>query len=120
MLKVCNKKQYFNKTLLSSNFTDDFEQVGEVAVRRCFAKSVLLNIFLNSQKKTCARKTCAGDPFWYSCRAPASNFIKKEIPVQISSCELCKIFKSIFFEEHLRVTVFLYQSSQLTRGPPFY
>ena len=99
MLKVCNKKQYFNETLLSSNFTDDFEQVGEVAVRRCFAKSVLLK---------------------YSCRAPASNFIKKETLVQISSCELCKIFNSIFFEEHLRVTVFLYQSSQLTRGPPFY
>ena len=32
------------------------------------------------------------------------NFIKKETPIQVFSCEYCKIFKkSPYFEEHLRV-----------------
>ena len=34
----------------------------------------------------------------------ASNFIKKETLAQMFSCELCKIFKSNFFTEHLRTT----------------
>ena len=38
----------------------------------------------------------------------ACNFInkkKKETPTQVFSCEFYKIFKSIFFTEHLRTTV---------------
>ena len=31
----------------------------------------------------------------------ASNFINKEIPTQVFSCEYCEIFKTSFFEEHL-------------------
>ena len=31
--------------------------------------------------------------------------IKKETPRQVFSCEYCEIFKSTYFEEHLRATV---------------
>ena len=33
------------------------------------------------------------------------NFIKKEIPKQVFSCEYCEIFKNTYFEEHLRTVV---------------
>ena len=32
----------------------------------------------------------------------ACNFVKKESPTQVFSCEFCKIFKNTFFVEHLR------------------
>ena len=31
----------------------------------------------------------------------ACNFIKKETPVPVFSCEYCEIFKNTYFEEHL-------------------
>ena len=34
----------------------------------------------------------------------ASNFIKKEIPKQVFSCETSKIFKNTYFVEHTRTT----------------
>ena len=34
----------------------------------------------------------------------AWNFIKKDTPAQVFSCEFYKIFKNIFFTEHLRAT----------------
>ena len=34
----------------------------------------------------------------------ASNFIKKEIPKQLFSCETSKIFKNTYFVEHTRKT----------------
>ena len=30
------------------------------------------------------------------------NFIEKETPTQMLSCEISKIFKNIFFKEHFR------------------
>ena len=32
------------------------------------------------------------------------NFIKKETPTQVFSCEFCEISKNTFFTEHLPVT----------------
>ena len=32
------------------------------------------------------------------------NFIKKETPAQVFSCEFCEISKNIFFKEHIRTT----------------
>ena len=32
----------------------------------------------------------------------ACNFIKKETPTPVSSCEICEIFKKTFFTGHLR------------------
>ena len=34
----------------------------------------------------------------------ASNFIRKETPTQIFSCEICKIFKNTFIQKHLLTT----------------
>ena len=34
-------------------------------------------------------------------QATACNFVKKEIPAQVFSCEFCEIYKNIFFTEHL-------------------
>ena len=34
-------------------------------------------------------------------QAEACNFIKKETPTQVFSCEYCEIFKGSFFIEHL-------------------
>ena len=38
-------------------------------------------------------------------RPEAWNFIKKETPTQVFSCEFCDIFKNNFFTEHLPATV---------------
>ena len=35
----------------------------------------------------------------------ARNFIKKETPAQVISCEYCEIFKNTYFEEHLQTAV---------------
>ena len=29
---------------------------------------------------------------------------QKEVPTQVFSCEICEIFKNIYFEEHMRTT----------------
>ena len=34
------------------------------------------------------------------------NFIRKETPTQVFSCEYCEIFKNIDFEEHQQTAVF--------------
>ena len=33
-------------------------------------------------------------------------FYEKENPTQVFSCEICEIFKNIYFEEHLRTTAY--------------
>ena len=38
-------------------------------------------------------------------QAYACNFIKKETPTHVFSCEFCKAFKNIFFTKHLPVTI---------------
>ena len=35
----------------------------------------------------------------------ARNFIKKETPAQVISCEYCEIFKNTYFEENLQTAV---------------
>ena len=40
-----------------------------------------------------------------SFRFPACNFNKKKTPVKMFICELCEIFKNIFRQKHLRMTV---------------
>ena len=52
---------------------------------------MFLKISQNSQENTCARDSLA------------CNFIKKETQAKVFSCEFCKISKTIFFTEHLRV-----------------
>ena len=37
-------------------------------------------------------------------RPEGCNFIKKEIPAQVFSCEFCEISKNTFFTEHLWTT----------------
>ena len=67
--------------------------------RRCSIKKVFLKISQNSQEKTCAKVSLL-----IKLQASACNYIKKETPAQMFSCELCEIIKNIFFTEHLRVT----------------
>ena len=55
-------------------------------------KKVLINVSQDSRENT-----CVGVYFI------KKNFIKKEIPTQVFSCEFCKIFKYIFFRRTLPV-----------------
>ena len=41
-------------------------------------------------------------PFEIKFPARTCNFIKKETLAQVFSCDFCKIFKNVFFREHLR------------------
>ena len=43
--------------------------------------------------------------FYLGCRSQVWNFIKKEILVQVFSCEFCEISENTFFTEHLYATV---------------
>ena len=47
---------------------------------------------------------CVGVSCLIKLQASACNFIKKETPLQVFSCEFCKIFKNTVFTEHLRAT----------------
>ena len=55
----------------------------EAATRGVLWKSVFLEISQNSQE---------------------NNFLKKETPAQVFSCEFCEISKKAFFTEHLWTT----------------
>ena len=55
--------------------------------QRGSVNKAVLKIFRNSQKVTVSE---------------ACNFIKKETPIQVFSCEFCEILKKTFFIVHLR------------------
>ena len=78
--KTCN---FIKKTLQQRYFPVDFVKI--------FKGSVLQNI-------------CKRLLIWL----PACNFVRKETPVQIFSCEICEIFKNAFFTEHHRTTAFFF------------
>ena len=61
-------------------------------------KNVFLKISQISQENTCDRAS-----FLIKLQA-YNNLIKKESLAQVSSCEICEIFKKTFFIEHLRTT----------------
>ena len=65
--------------------------------QRCSMKKGVLRNF----KKYTGKHLCQGLFFQKVAGLRLSNFIKKETPVQVFSCELCKISKYIFFTEHL-------------------
>ena len=52
---------------------------------------VFLEILQNSQQNTCARVS-----FLIKLQAEAYNFIKKETPAQLFSCEFCRISGNTF------------------------
>ena len=63
----------------------------EVVGKRCSVKQVFLEISQNSQENTCVRVS-----FVIKLQASDCNFIKKEIPTQVFSCEFCKTSKNTF------------------------
>ena len=62
-----------------------------------FYKKAVLKYFLQNSKEN----ICAGVSFSVGAGA-ASDFIKKETPVEVFSCEFCEIFKNALFTEDLR------------------
>ena len=48
------------------------------------------------------QKTPASESFVKSRRIKTFNFIKKDTLAKKFSCEFCKIFKNLYFVEHLR------------------
>ena len=76
------------------------ELEARAVTRRCSIKQMFLKISQNSQETACARLS-----FLIKLQAQACNFIKKEALAQVMfSYENCKIFKNIYFIEHLRTT----------------
>ena len=70
----------------------------EAVAQRCSIKKVFLEVSQNSQKNTCARVS-----FLIKLLASAYNFIKKETPAQVFSCEFGEIFKNTSFYRTLPV-----------------
>ena len=66
------------------------------------SRPVVLYKFRKIHKKTPAVKT----RFLWICRSTEFNFIKKEIPVQIISCEFYEISHSTFFRLFGRVLLY--------------
>ena len=66
----------------------------EVATRGVLWKNLFLKILQYSQENTC-------------------NFIKKQTPGQVISCEYWKIFKSTYFEEHLRTAASVHDNIKI-------
>ena len=67
-------------------------KLSEVAVHKCSSKSVFLKISQYSQKTPVFESL-----FNKAAGLKACNFIKKEIPSQVFSCEYWEIFKNNFF-----------------------
>ena len=65
----------------------------EAAVRRCFVKKVLLEIFA----KFTGKHLCQGLFLDKVAGLEVCNFSKKETLVQVFSCEFCEISKNIFY-----------------------
>ena len=64
--------------------------ISEAATGGVLRKKVFLKILQNSQENTCARVS-----FLIKLQA---NFIEKETPAQLFSCEFCEIFKKTFLK----------------------
>ena len=65
-------------------------QPEEAVTGRCCVEKLPFKISQNSQDNTCARVSILIKSLFY-------NFIKKETPTQVFSCEFCEIFKNNFF-----------------------
>lgn len=61
---------------------------------RCSLEKVFFTISQNSQENTLTRTL-------------ACNFITRNTPTQVFSYKFCKIFRNVFFSEHLRVIFFV-------------
>ena len=61
------------------------------SLQRCSFKKEFLKISTNSREN-----------IWF--RPEACNFIKKETPTKVFSCEFCEVFKNIFFTENVPIT----------------
>ena len=90
--------QTFKTTNFRNTLTEQFLPVFQhaeavVSVQRCSVKKVSVEISQNSQENTCSVPESL---FWQSCRPKACNFIKKETPAQVFSCEFCEISKNTF------------------------
>ena len=59
-------------------------------------------VFKNFAKFT--EKHLCQSLFFKKLQASACNFIKKETLAQVFSCEICEIFKNIYFTEYPRTT----------------
>ena len=68
--------------------------VTEAVAMRCSIKKVFLKMLENSQGNTCVG---------VSFLPQAWNFMKKETPTHVFSCEFCEIFKNTFFSGTLPV-----------------
>ena len=79
----------------------------EAVVRRCFVKQVFLEISQNLQENTCARVS-----FLLKLLAWACNFIKKDTPAQVFSCEFCEISKYTFSYRTPPVAAYVTSSKQ--------
>ena len=68
---------------------------------KVFYKKEFLSILHNWKENTCIRP-----PFLIELQA--WNFIKKETPAQVFSCDFYKIFENTFFIKHFQVHVLLF------------
>ena len=89
--------------LATSWFISIFHLQSEAVARTCSVKNLFLKISQNSQENTCAKasflmksqaRACSKTSFLI--KSQICNFIKKEAPAQVFSCEFCEISKNIF------------------------
>ena len=71
----------------------------EAAVRRGSIKKMFFKNFAKFTGKQIYRIS-----FFDKVAIAGCNFIKKETPIQMFSCEFCEIFKNTFLPEHLQTT----------------
>ena len=71
-----------------------FDRITRSSNPEMFCKKGVLKNFENLTGNNCAEVS-----FLLKYRPEAQNFIKKETPTQVFSCEFCKIYKSTLFTE---------------------
>ena len=78
---------------------DDLNRFSRSSHRRCYVKKGVFKNFTNFTGKHFVLESLA-------VKLKASNFIKKETPTQIFSCEICEISENTYIQKHLLTAAF--------------
>ena len=88
LFQKCESKMFIMFIFIS------FDRITRSSNPEMFCKKGVLKNFENLTGNNCAEVS-----FLLKYRPEAQNFIKKETPTQVFSCEFCKIYKSTLFTE---------------------
>ena len=99
---LISEEEFLLLTLLKTLIMINWNMIYRRSHRSCSMKKGVLKNFLKFRK--IHRKIPVQESFFNKVTGLTLQLIKKETLAQVFSFEFCKIFKNIFFTEHIRAT----------------